>query len=103
MAQDTDDEKTKQKKRKLLKSYKSKLRFQSMDMESKHRQQSWLNFKTGKGAKKKTGFLSTTKKGSIFSVPEDPEAKVGVVGSGKGVTDYQKPRRHDFGASGGQD
>lgn len=50
---EADDEKTKAKKRKLQKSWKSKLRFQQMDLETKKRQQSWLNFRKGKGAKKK--------------------------------------------------
>ena len=49
----TDDEKTRNKKKKLQKSWKSKLRFQRLDLETKQRQQSWLDFKKGKGAKKK--------------------------------------------------
>jgi survival-of-motor-neuron-related-splicing factor 30 len=51
----TDDEKTKNKKRKLQKSFKSKVRFQEMDLLTKKKQQSWLDFKSGKGAKKKVG------------------------------------------------
>lgn len=50
---ETDDEKTKNRKKKLQKSFKSKLRFQQLDMEVKNRQTSWLNFKKGKGSKKK--------------------------------------------------
>ena len=109
---DSDDVKTRNKKKKLQKSYKSKLRFQKLDMETKGRQKSWLDFKTGKGAKKKAcllhqfakdscshaselsgqehcprsenelnaamqaGFLSTHKKGSMFSVPDELGAKV---------------------------
>lgn len=42
------------------------------------------------------GFLSAGKKGSIFAVPDNPEAKVGVVGSGKGMTEYKNANRHDF-------
>jgi len=49
----TDDDKTKAKKKKLQKSFKSKMRFQEMDMVTKKKQQSWLDFKSGKGAKKK--------------------------------------------------
>ncbi|EIE26983.1 hypothetical protein COCSUDRAFT_64747 [Coccomyxa subellipsoidea C-169] len=96
----TDDDKTKAKKKKLQKSYKSKKRFQEMDMVTKKKQQSWLDFKSGKGAKKKTGFLSTTKKGSIFSVPDGPGGKVGVVGSGKGMTDNPTFVKHDYSAVG---
>ena len=49
----TDSEKTKQKKKKLQKSMKSKMRFQKLDQATKDRQQSWLDFRKGKGAKKK--------------------------------------------------
>ena len=49
----TDDDKKRAKKRKLQKSFKSKLRFQKLDLETKARQQSWLDFKRGKGARKK--------------------------------------------------
>lgn len=40
----TDDEKTKERKRKLQKSYKSKQRFQKMDLESQKKQKSWQSF-----------------------------------------------------------
>lgn len=47
-----DDEKTKSKKRKLLKSYKSKIRFQQMDMSQKKKQEDWQSFVKGKGKRK---------------------------------------------------
>jgi hypothetical protein len=53
----TDDEKVVTRKKKLMKSYKSKIRFQNMDMTQKVKQDSWKNFQTGKGAKKKAGFF----------------------------------------------
>ncbi|KAL6746035.1 hypothetical protein V8C86DRAFT_2956143 [Haematococcus lacustris] len=90
-----DDEKTKQKKRKLLKSYKSKIRFQNMDQKTKSKQDNWQNFITGKGSKPKAGFFTGRKKESQFAVPEGLNAKVGVVGSGKGMTHYQKAKRID--------
>lgn len=42
------------------------------------------------------GFLSAGKKSSMFSVPENPESRVGVIGSGKGMTDYKTAERHDY-------
>lgn len=51
----TDDEKTAARKKKLLKSYKSKKRFQQMDVKQKERQTSWQNFQKGKGSKAKSG------------------------------------------------
>lgn len=95
-----DDEKTKQKKKKLVKSFKSKQRFQQMDTEQKHKADAWKSFIGGKGAKTKSGFMTGRKKGSMFSVEEGSEAKVGVVGSGKGMTQYGKRKRHEFGGGG---
>ncbi|KAI8462431.1 MAG: hypothetical protein J3K34DRAFT_527755 [Monoraphidium minutum] len=89
-----DDEKTVARKKKLLKSYKSKIRFSNLDIKSKEKQGSWQSFLKGKGGKGKTGFMTGKKKGSMFSVPEG--GKVGVVGSGRGMTDYKKAGRHEF-------
>ena len=38
-----------------------------------------------------TGFVTgaLSKKGSMFSVPDAPGAKVGVIGSGKGMTEVR--------------
>lgn len=43
--------------------------------------------------------MSGTKKSSIFAVPDDPNGKVGVIGSGRGITDFHQRGRHDFGAA----
>ncbi len=56
--QPEDDEKTRIKKRKLVKSYKSKIRFQKLDSQQREKQSSWLNFQKGKGTKKKAGFFT---------------------------------------------
>ena len=42
------------------------------------------------GAKKKL------KRDSMFKVPEGVEAKVGITGSGQGMTEYAKRKRHDY-------
>ena len=55
---ETDDEKTKAKKKKLQKSHKSKQRFARLDAETQQRQQSWQNFKKGKGSQKKVSLWS---------------------------------------------
>ena len=69
----TDDEKTKQKKKKLLKSFKSKQRFQKMDLEQKKKADSWKSFLTSKATKRSGGF---SKKKSMFSVTSG--GKIGV-------------------------
>ena len=50
---DKDDEKSKTKKKKLQKKWKSDQRFAKKDAETQKRQQSWMDFKKGKGSKKK--------------------------------------------------
>jgi survival-of-motor-neuron-related-splicing factor 30 len=50
-----DDEKTKAKKRKLAKAYKSRARFARLDQLSKQKQDAWKRFQTGKGKKKAKG------------------------------------------------
>lgn len=42
----------------------------------------------------KVGFFSGRKRESIFKSPEDPFGKVGVTGSGKGLTEFQKREKH---------
>ncbi len=41
-----------------------------------------------------SGFFTGRKKESMFAVPEN--GKVGVIGSGKGMTDFNKKGRHEF-------
>ena len=89
-----DDERTIEKKRKLIKAHKSKIRFQTMDLETKSKQSNWQSFLKGKGAKAKAGFMTGKKKGSMFSVPDG--GKVGVVGSGRPMTEAKKAARHEF-------
>jgi survival-of-motor-neuron-related-splicing factor 30 len=87
----TDDEKTKERKRKLQKSHKSKARFQKMDAEQASKADAWKKFAGGKKGKKKV------KAASMFAVPEG--GRVGVTGSGQAMTDYQRARRHEFDAA----
>eukprot|EP00210_Caulerpa_lentillifera_P004510 g4303.t1 len=98
---DRDSEKTVKKKKKLLKSYKSKIRFQKLDLDQKKKQKNWTDFIHGKGSKKKIGFFTGRQKDSIFKTNEF--GRVGVVGSGKGMTDYQKRSRHEFQLEEGED
>jgi survival-of-motor-neuron-related-splicing factor 30 len=99
--QPTDDEKTRLKKKKLIKGWKSKQRSQKLDTVHKEKADAWKSFINKKGTKKKkggggSGLPGVTKKQSLFSVAEGTSAKVGVVGSGKGMTDYGKKKRHEF-------
>jgi survival-of-motor-neuron-related-splicing factor 30 len=92
---DDDDERTRERKKKLLKSFKSKQRLAEADAEQTERAASWQAFRTGKGAAKaKPGFLTSTKKESIFKVPEG--GRVGVIGSGQGLTPAAERRKNQF-------
>ncbi|KAF9185037.1 hypothetical protein BGZ51_002979 [Haplosporangium sp. Z 767] len=63
--------------------------------EQVQKQMAWQNFAKG-GAKKAKG---TILKKSIFATPDNPEGKVGVVGSGKGMTQFQARGKHIYGNS----
>lgn len=75
---DTDD--VKQQKKKKLKAIKSHNRFAEIETKTTSKQSSWQNFASKKGVYKRE---------SIFKSPDSVDGRVGVVGSGKGVTDFQ--------------
>ncbi|KAH9684489.1 Tudor domain-containing protein [Citrus sinensis] len=81
-------------KRKKIHAFKSKMRFEQLEVTQNKRQNAWQQFQTTKGKTKKVGFFSGRKRESIFKSPDDPYGKVGVTGSGKGLTDFQKREKH---------
>ncbi|KAL8172288.1 hypothetical protein V2J09_024092 [Rumex salicifolius] len=89
-----DPEDVKATKRKKIHAFKSKVRFEKLEVAQNKRQNAWQQFQTAKGRSKKVGFFSGRKKESIFKSPDDPHGKVGVTGSGKGITDFQKREKH---------
>uniref|UniRef100_A0A5B6YTP7 Survival of motor neuron-related-splicing factor 30 n=1 Tax=Davidia involucrata TaxID=16924 RepID=A0A5B6YTP7_DAVIN len=89
-----DPEDVKAAKRKKIHSFKSKVRMEQLEVTQNKRQNAWQQFQTTKGRAKKIGFFSGRKRESIFKSPEDPSGKVGVTGSGKGLTDFQKREKH---------
>mmetsp|Transcript_20334 Transcript_20334/g.24369 ORF Transcript_20334/g.24369 Transcript_20334/m.24369 type:complete len:266 (-) Transcript_20334:344-1141(-) len=90
-----DDDDTKEKKRKKIKQFKQRLRQQEQHMEHNSKQSSWQAFQKGKGMKRKAGFMTSGKKESIFKSSDS--GKVGVVGSGRGMTDFATRARADRG------
>ncbi|KAK9928836.1 hypothetical protein M0R45_025956 [Rubus argutus] len=89
-----DPEDVKIAKRKKIHSFKSKMRMEQLEVTQNKRQNAWQQFQTTKGKTKKSGYLSGRKRESIFKSPDDPFGKVGVTGSGKGLTDFQKREKH---------
>ncbi|BBG96251.1 nucleic acid-binding protein [Prunus dulcis] len=71
-----------------------KMRMEQLEVTQNKRQNAWQQFQTTKGKTKKIGFFSGRKRESIFKSPDDPFGKVGVTGSGKGLTDFQKREKH---------
>ncbi|XP_010554328.1 PREDICTED: survival of motor neuron-related-splicing factor 30 [Tarenaya hassleriana] len=89
---DPDDVKTAKKKK--IHAFKSKMRQEQLEVAQNKRQNAWQQFQTTKAKTKKVGFFTGRKKESIFKSPDDPFGKVGVTGSGKGLTDFQKREKH---------
>ncbi|KAL6659580.1 hypothetical protein ACP70R_003620 [Stipagrostis hirtigluma subsp. patula] len=90
----SDPEDVKATKRKKIHAFKSKARFEQLELAQNKRQNAWQQFQTTKGKAKKVGFFSGRKKESIFKSPDDHRGKVGVTGSGKGLTDFQRREKH---------
>lgn len=94
---DEDDDHTREKKRKQIKQWKGRQRAAELDAEQNKQANSWQNFKAKVSNKKKpTGAMSSFKKQSMFAVPEGLNSKVGVIGSGKGLTDFTGKKRNEF-------
>lgn len=78
--------------RRKRRSEKKRERFESKKIEAEKKQSSWQKFAT-KGAKK--GYAISGAKGkSMFRTPDDPNAKVGVVGAGRGMTSNAGRHKH---------
>ena len=82
-ATDTPEQK-KQKKRKV-KMIKQHLKTKAADKDAKDRQDVWTTFNSS-AAKHKKGYYASKKGDSIFKSPDTVEGRVGVMGSGKGMT-----------------
>ncbi|KAL3843633.1 hypothetical protein ACJIZ3_001036 [Penstemon smallii] len=89
-----DPEDVKATKKKKIHAFKSKMRLEEKEVTQNKRQNAWQQFQTTKGRAKKIGFFSGRKRESIFKSPEDPFGKVGVTGSGKGLTEFQRREKH---------
>ncbi|KAJ3211257.1 hypothetical protein HDU67_004653 [Dinochytrium kinnereticum] len=85
------DRRSKKKQRKLEHEETKK----AIETEHLSKQKAWQNFaKGGKKASLKTA--PPLKKQSMFATPEDPNAKVGVIGSGKPMTNFQTRGKHIY-------
>lgn len=84
-----DTDKVKLQKRKKVKALKYSHKVKLQEGESKSRQSTWLDF-TNKATKEKQGYFAQNKGNeSIFKSPDTVMGKVGVVGSGQQMTQYE--------------
>lgn len=91
----TDSEAEKERKRKRVRAIKSLNRHKSIDNERNAKQNDWKSFQhkaQKKSVKGATGVLSK-RSTSMFAVPDGVGGRVGVVGSGQGMTAYQDGRK----------
>ena len=81
----TDTPEQKKQKKKKIKAIKQHVKTRVLDKEAKDRQGTWLGFNS-EAAKSKKGYYALKKGESIFKSPDTVEGRVGVTGSGKGMT-----------------
>jgi len=81
----TDSEKVRLMKKKRIKQLKSKTRFQQLEEDTTKKKSSWQDFLTSANKKQKVTSTIAPKE-SIFRSPDTVDGRVGVVGSGKGMT-----------------
>jgi survival-of-motor-neuron-related-splicing factor 30 len=80
----TDSEEVRQSKKRRIKAIKSQMRAKQLEEERTKQKTAWQEFNL-KGSKLKTSSVPGRKE-SIFKSPDSVQGKVGVTGSGKGLT-----------------
>mmetsp|Transcript_25508 Transcript_25508/g.37646 ORF Transcript_25508/g.37646 Transcript_25508/m.37646 type:complete len:307 (+) Transcript_25508:127-1047(+) len=89
----TDTEEIRAKKKKKIKAIKGKARIQNLEAEQSAVQNSWKAFVSKSTKKKSKGVV---KKSSMFASPEAVDGRVGVTGSGQGMTDVPQRKKYKF-------
>jgi len=87
----SDTESERNKKRRAIKALKSKWRERVKESNTTQKQKSWQDF-VGKGKKKKKPGVAKVG-GSIFKTEDGVNARVGVIGSGKSMTEFGERKR----------
>jgi len=90
----TDSEQERLRKRRKVKALKQKVKQREQDEARDGAKNSWLAFQN-KGAKRKViGSMKNVRKESIFASPATVDGRVGVVGSGKEMTDFGERKKY---------
>lgn len=91
-----DSEIQRQAKKKKIKKLKQAFKMQLIDKDSREKKGKWSNFNE-KAEKNKMGHFQVKKNSeSIFKSPDTIEGKVGVMGSGKGMTNFNPRTRYSI-------
>jgi len=90
----TDSEAEKKRKHKRVKMIKNKNRTKILEVERKKKQTSWLKFHKKTRGKRISGSMNSLRKGSIFASPDSLEGRVGVTGSGQGMTEFKQRKKY---------
>ncbi|KAL4171929.1 hypothetical protein KRP22_007105 [Phytophthora ramorum] len=91
----TDTEAEKERKRKRMRAIKSLNRHKNIDNERNIKQHDWKSFQhkaKKKGLKKGVSGVLSKRGSSMFASPDTVQGRVGVVGSGQGMTTFQDAR-----------
>jgi len=91
-----DSEAQRKSKKKKVKGLKQAFKIAQIEKDSNDKKGKWVNFNT-KGYDAKKGLFK--KNESIFKSPETIEGKVGVMGSGKGMTNFSQRTKFTVGDS----
>jgi survival of motor neuron-related-splicing factor 30 len=83
----SDTEQQKKSKKKKIKAMKQNHKQKVIEQERKEKQDNWSDF-NAKAKRAKKGYFSMKKGESIFKSPDTVDGKVGVTGSGKGMTNF---------------
>ncbi|EGZ12473.1 hypothetical protein PHYSODRAFT_352241 [Phytophthora sojae] len=91
----TDSEAEKERKRKRVRAIKSLNRHKNIDNERNIKQHDWKAFQhkaKKKGLKKGVSGVLSKRGSSMFASPDTVQGRVGVIGSGQGMTTFQDAR-----------
>lgn len=91
---ESDTEGERNKKRRAIKALKSKWRLKKKEFEGNQKQKSWQDFASkSKKKKRKGGGGVAAPSNSIFRTEEGVNSRVGVIGSGKSMTEFGERKR----------
>lgn len=91
-----DDEEAIALKKQKIKGVKSSQRQDLISQEHVKKATSWQKFNNKASIRSKNGFLSGKAKESIFKAPEEADGKVGVVNSGRKMTEFAERQKFTY-------